>query len=136
MGETCSVLILAGGIFMVLLRIANWRTIVSCMIAAAICSFSIYGGHSITDRLYLTAFALLSGGFLFGAIFMATDPITGPGTQAGRYFYGFAIGIIAIVIRRFSGYPEGIMFAILLMNIFAPLIDELVVMFRYRGVKQ
>ncbi len=136
MGETCSVLLILGGIALMVMKVANWRTILSTIAGGAICAFFFYDAHCLADRLYLVAFSLLSGGFLFGAIFMTTDPVTGPVTQAGRYFYGFAIGCIALVIRRFSGYAEGIMFAILLMNIFAALIDEIVIMVRYRGVKK
>ena len=68
------------------------------------------------------------GGFAFAAVFMATDPVTGSRTQTGQYIYGFLIGVIAIIIRVYnSGYPEGAMLAVLLMNVFAPLIDYFVV---------
>jgi len=132
LGETCAFLLILGGIGMIVTRVANWRTIVSTIVAGLVIGFFLYEGQSIEDRLYLALFSILSGGFLFGAIFMATDPVTGPCTQTGRYFYGFGIGAITIIIRRFSGYPEGMMFAILLMNIFASLIDEIVIAIRYR----
>ena len=68
------------------------------------------------------------GGFCFGAVFMATDPVTSARTETGKYIYGFLIGVVAIIIRVLNpGYPEGMMLAILLMNIFAPLIDYYVV---------
>lgn len=134
-GESCSILLLFGMFLLIVTKVGNWRTIVSGIIACALLSFLLYGGRTFEDRLYLAAFGLLSGGFLFGIIFMATDPVSGPSIQTGRYFYGFAIGAITVVIRRFSGYPEGIMFSILLMNIFAALIDEIVLLVRYRGVK-
>ena len=71
---------------------------------------------------------LVLGGFCFGAVFMATDPVTSARTETGKYIYGFLIGVMAIVIRVLNpGYPEGMMLAILLMNIFAPLIDYCVV---------
>ena len=71
---------------------------------------------------------LTLGGFAFGAVFMATDPVTAARTNAGKYIYGFLIGVIAILIRTYNnGYPEGAMLAILLMNAFAPLIDYCVV---------
>ncbi|NUM34983.1 MAG: RnfABCDGE type electron transport complex subunit D [Candidatus Brocadiae bacterium] len=136
MGETCAVLLILGGIMLIAMKVANWRTILSTILGGAVCSFFFYDANCLSDKLYLMAFTLLSGGFLFGAIFMTTDPVTGPITQTGRYFYGFAIGCIALLIRRFSGYAEGIMFSILLMNIFAALIDEIVIMVRYRGVKK
>jgi Na+-transporting NADH:ubiquinone oxidoreductase subunit B len=71
---------------------------------------------------------LLLGGFAFGAVFMATDPVTAAQTKNGMYIYGFLIGIIAILIRVFNpAYPEGVMLSILLMNVFAPLIDHYVI---------
>ena len=71
---------------------------------------------------------ILLGGFAFGAVFMATDPVTSSRTEIGKYIYGFLVGVMAIVIRALNpGYPEGMMLAILLMNIFAPLIDYYVV---------
>ena len=71
---------------------------------------------------------LIVGGFAFGAVFMATDPVTSARTEKGKFIYGFLIGVMAIVIRVLNpGYPEGMMLAILLMNIFAPLIDYIVV---------
>ena len=71
---------------------------------------------------------LALGGFCFGAVFMATDPVTSARTETGKYIYGFLIGVMAIIVRVLNpGYPEGMMLAILLMNIFAPLIDYFVV---------
>ena len=71
---------------------------------------------------------LVLGGFCFGAVFMATDPVTSARTETGKYIYGFLVGAMAIIIRALNpGYPEGMMLAILLMNVFAPLIDYYVV---------
>ncbi len=71
---------------------------------------------------------LMVGGFIFGAVFMATDPVTATQTIRGKWIYGFLIGVIAILVRVFNGaYPEGVMMAILLMNVFAPTIDHYVV---------
>ncbi len=71
---------------------------------------------------------LVMGGFAFGAVFMATDPVTAAQTKKGMYIYGFLIGMIAVLIRVFNpAYPEGVMLAILLMNVFAPLIDHYVI---------
>ena len=76
---------------------------------------------------------LCYGGFAFGAVFMATDPVTGARTKVGQYIYGLLIGVFAILIRVYnSGYPEGMMLAILLMNAFAPLIDHCVVSFNIK----
>jgi Na+-transporting NADH:ubiquinone oxidoreductase subunit B len=83
----------------------------------------------VTDASQLTvAEQLVFGGFAFAAVFMATDPVTGCRTNVGKYIYGFLIGAMAIIIRVFNaGYPEGAMLAVLLMNVFAPLIDYYVV---------
>jgi Na+-transporting NADH:ubiquinone oxidoreductase subunit B len=71
---------------------------------------------------------LIMGGFAFGAVFMATDPVTSAQTNKGKYYYGFLIGMLAILIRVFNpAYPEGMMLSILLMNVFAPLIDHIIV---------
>ena len=71
---------------------------------------------------------IILGGFCFGAVFMATDPVTSARTETGKYYYGFLIGAMAVIIRVLNpGYPEGMMLAILLMNVFAPLIDYIVV---------
>ncbi len=131
LGETSSILLILGGIMMIAMRVANWRTIISTIFAGVFFSFLFYDGKTWADSCIIAAFNIMSGGFLFGAIFMATDPVSGPSTQTGRYFYGFGIGFLTILIRRFSGYPEGMMFAILLMNIFASLIDEIVIAIRY-----
>ena len=73
-------------------------------------------------------FHLVSGGFAFGAVFMATDPVTSARTECGKWIYGFLIGLVAVIVRVLNpGYPEGMMLAILLMNAFAPLIDWCVV---------
>ena len=77
---------------------------------------------------------LLAGGLLFGAFFMATDPITSPATGAGKWAYGITIGILTLLIRNLTGYVEGVMFAILIGNIAAPLMDEVVVRLSLRRI--
>jgi Na+-transporting NADH:ubiquinone oxidoreductase subunit B len=81
--------------------------------------FYLSGISRFPDPLY----AILSGGVLFGAVFMATDPITAPSTDPGKWLFGFLVGIVAVFIREFSLFPEGMMFAILIMNSFVPLLD-------------
>jgi Na+-translocating ferredoxin:NAD+ oxidoreductase RnfD subunit len=129
-GETSALAILLGGAFLVLIGIASWRTV-----AAVLLSFT--GLNALLRVLAPGAvspvwFNLLSGGFLFGAFFMSTDPVTGPITQPGKWLYGVIIGAVALLIRSFSGFVEGVMFAILFGNICAPLIDEVVVRIRGR----
>lgn len=136
-GETSALAVLLGGIFLMLLGIASSRTILSLLISFTGLSFIL---HSISPESASPAlFNLLSGGILFGTFFMATDPVSGPVTAGGKWVYGSLIGIIAILIRTFSGYVEGAMFAILFGNICAPLIDEVVIRFsmrRYAREKQ
>ena len=129
-GETSAVAILIGGLFLLAVGIANWRTVVSILASFV----------GLTALLRLIApgatgpiwFNLGAGGFLFGTFFMATDPVTGPVTTSGKWFYGVLIGAATILIRTYSGFVEGMMFAILLGNISAPLIDEAVVRLRSR----
>jgi Na+-transporting NADH:ubiquinone oxidoreductase subunit B/electron transport complex protein RnfD len=129
-GETSALAILLGGVFLILVGVASWRTVLAVLA-------SFVGLTAILHGLLPAAvppvwFHLLSGGLLFGAFFMATDPVSGPVTRAGKWAFGFLIGAATIFIRSFSGYVEGVMFAILLGNIFAPLIDEIVIRLRSR----
>ena len=111
-GETSMIAILIGAAILLLTGIASWRIM---------CSVFVGGLVDPCTQLCL-------GGFAFGAVFMATDPVTGARTNVGQYIYGLLIGVFAILIRVYnSGYPEGMMLAILLMNAFAPLIDHCVV---------
>jgi Na+-transporting NADH:ubiquinone oxidoreductase subunit B/electron transport complex protein RnfD len=80
-------------------------------------------------------FQLLTGGLLFGSMFMATDPVTSPFTRTGKYVFGILCGLLTVLIRSFSGYVEGVMFSIVIMNAFAPLIDHIIVSLKYRQVK-
>ena len=121
LGETSAVLILLAAIYLIVTKTASWKIIVSCLI-----SFSIFG-----SILYLTGvieadplFSILSGGFLFATVFMATDPVSAPKQEASKYIYGALIAIVAMIIRAFSLFTEGIMFAILIVNAFVPLIDR------------
>ena len=121
LGETSALLILVAAVYLIVTKTASWKIIASCLV-----SFAIFG-----SILYLTGvvaadplFSILSGGFLFAAVFMATDPISAPKQEASKYIYGALIGIVAMVIRAFSIFTEGIMFAILIVNAFVPLIDR------------
>ena len=130
LGETSAVIIIIFGTLLVMTRVANWRlplsTIVSAMLLAAV--MHIASPDTFASPLY----HLVGGGFLFGAFFMVTDPVTSPFTSTGKWIYGTFIGIITIVIRNLSGYPEGVMFAILLMNMFAAVIDDAVLSVKFR----
>lgn len=124
-GETSVIAIGIGALILLFTGIASWKTMFSVFFGGAFMAFVFkeLGMTSITwyEHLFL-------GGFCFGAVFMATDPVTSARTETGKYIYGFLIGVVAIAIRIMNpGYPEGMMLSILLMNMFAPLIDHCVV---------
>jgi Na+-transporting NADH:ubiquinone oxidoreductase subunit B len=128
-GETSTLAILIGAVILLITGIASWKTMFSVFAGGALVAlmFNLWGPD--------TAYAhfpwynhLVFGGFAFGAVFMATDPVTSARTETGKWIFGFLVGAMAIVIRVLNpGYPEGMMLAILLLNIFAPLIDHYVV---------
>ncbi len=130
-GETSKWLILIGGAFLVVTKIVNWRVIVAAvlgLISTALLT-NILAPLSTNTMLTLPPhYHLVMGGFLFGIMFMATEPVTGAHTNQGRWVYGFLIGMLTVIIRAINpAYPEGTMLAILLMNAFAPLIDWFVI---------
>ncbi len=124
-GETSIIAIALGAILLLWTGIASWRTMLSVFVGGALMA-AIFSATGMTKIPFYEHLVL--GGFAFGAVFMATDPVTSARTESGKYVYGFLIGVMAIVIRVMNpGYPEGMMLAILLMNMFAPLIDYCVV---------
>ncbi len=127
-GETSKLAILIGAIFLLFTGIASWKTMISVFIGG-FCMGTILNMVGTTAAMNIPAYEhLLLGGFAFGAVFMATDPVTSARTETGKYIYGFLLGLLAILIRCVNpGYPEGMMLAILFMNVFAPLIDYYVV---------
>ncbi len=137
-GETSTLLILLAGLFLIFAKIGSWRIMLSSVLGALVMglifNFVVDSGW-ITESskfygLMSTTFwhHLVIGGFAFGTVFMATDPVTASQTNKGKWIYGFLIGFLSILIRVFNpAYPEGVMLAILLMNVFAPTIDHYVV---------
>ena len=124
-GETSVVAIALGAILLLWTGIASWKTMLSVFVGGGLtaCLFESLGMTPITWYEHLVL-----GGFCFGAVFMATDPVTSCRTECGKWIYGFIIGAMAVIIRVMNpGYPEGMMLAILLMNMFAPTIDHFVV---------
>ena len=127
-GETSSLAILIGAAILVITGIGSWKIMVS-----------VFGGglfmgillNALSANAYMELpfyYHFVMGGFAFGAVFMATDPVTGSQTEKGKWIYGFLIGVLSILIRVLNpAYPEGVMLAILLMNVFAPLIDYYVI---------
>jgi len=128
-GETSALAILIGAVILLITGVASWKTMFSIFAGGAIMAlvFNMFGPATAAAH-FPWYNHLVFGGFAFGAVFMATDPVTSARTETGKYIYGFLIGVMAIIIRVLNpGYPEGMMLAILLMNIFAPLIDYYVV---------
>ena len=124
-GETSVIAIALGALLLLITGIASWKTILSVFVGGALTAALFAGIGSTVIPWYEH---LVLGGFAFGAVFMATDPVTSARTETGKWIYGFLIGMMAIVIRVMNpGYPEGMMLAILLMNMFAPTIDHFVV---------
>ena len=137
-GETSTFLILLGAAFLIFTKIGSWRIIVSTFVGAAVMGLifngvveaGVIGETSKFYGLMSTSWweHLMIGGLAFGAVYMATDPVTASQTNKGKWIYGFLIGFISIMIRVFNpAYPEGVFLAILLMNVFAPTIDHYVV---------
>ena len=130
-GETNKLLIIVGALFLIYCGIASWRIIMSSVIGLLITAFlfNILSGFSTNAMLTITPLQhLLIGSFLFGTVFMATEPVTSSHTNTGRWIYGFLIGVLTVIIRSINpAYPEGVMLAILIMNMFAPLIDYYVI---------
>lgn len=128
-GETSALAILIGAVILLVTRIASWKTMFSVFAGGALMAlvFNLWGPANAAAH-FPWYNHLVFGGFAFGAVFMATDPVTSARTETGKWIYGALIGAMAIIIRVLNpGYPEGMMLAILLMNIFAPLIDHYVV---------
>jgi len=129
LGETCALVIIIGGIFLIATRVANWRLPLATILGALVTASAM---HLIAPARFADpVFHVFAGGLLFGAFFMVTDPVTCPFTNAGKWVYGALVGVLTILIRNLSGYPEGMMFAILFMNIFASVIDDTVLAVKY-----
>ena len=132
-GETSTLWILVGALFLAVTGIASWRVMVGALLGligmAALTNFMAELTGSTNTMLTLPAhYHLVMGGFAFGVAFMATEPVTGAHTDKGRWVYGIFIGALTVIIRSINpAYPEGTMLAILLMNAFAPLIDYYVI---------
>ncbi len=127
-GETSTVMCLIGAFILIFTGVGSWKIIVSVFAGAYGMGLflNFVGGNPFVSMP--AHYHLVMGGLAFGAVFMATDPVTAAQTETGKWFYGILIGILTVLIRVFNpAYPEGIMLAILLMNVFAPLIDYFVV---------
>ena len=123
-GETSVIAILIGAVILIWTGVASWKIMFSSLVGGLAIGYLGFA-TGVTDLPGY--YQLLMGGFLFGTVFMATDPVTSAQTETGKWIYGFLVGALAVTVRLFNpGYPEGMMLAILLMNTFAPLIDHYV----------
>jgi Na+-transporting NADH:ubiquinone oxidoreductase subunit B len=137
-GETSILLISLAGIYLLVTKTANWRMIFSTLFAAALLTGSFYftgilsqlspamspDGKTLTEGLIIITKMMFSGSLMFVAVFMSTDPISAPNKPSAQFIYGFIIGIVTVLVRTFSGFPEGTSFGILMANTFASLLDE------------
>ncbi|UCE87652.1 MAG: RnfABCDGE type electron transport complex subunit D, partial [Deltaproteobacteria bacterium] len=122
LGETSAALLLVCGAWLAARRMFDWRLPVSTLLSAAVCAT---GMHLLSPQTYPSpAFTLLSGGLLFAAVFMVTDPVTSPTTARGAWIFGIGVGFVTVLIRLFGGLPEGVMYAVLLMNAMTPHINR------------
>lgn len=124
LGETAAVLILIGGLFLIARRIITWHAPVAMLLGVAVPAliFNAINANHYAGPMY----HLLSGGLMLGAFFIVTDPVTSPNTAAGQFIFGLGCGLLTWIIRTWGGYPEGVAFAVMLMNTAAPLIDQYV----------
>jgi Na+-transporting NADH:ubiquinone oxidoreductase subunit B len=127
-GETSTLAILIGALILILTGVGSWKVIVSVFAGGAVMGL-LLNIFAVNEFMAIPFWEhLLLGGFAFGAVYMATDPVTASQTEKGKWIYGFLIGFLAILIRVLNpAYPEGVMMAILFMNVFAPLIDHYIV---------
>ena len=129
-GETSTLAILIGGVLLLITRVASWRIIAGVMVGMVLLStlFNLVGSDSNPAFAMPWYWHLVTGGFAFGMIFMATDPVSAAMTDGGKWAYGILIGVMTVLIRVVNpAFPEGIMLAILFANLFAPLMDHFVV---------
>jgi Na+-transporting NADH:ubiquinone oxidoreductase subunit B len=123
-GETSAILIILAGAYMIYKKVASWETMAGCITGFLVLSTILF--MSGIEQVPNPLFGLLAGGLLFGSVFMATDPVSSPRTKEGKWIYGIIIGIVTVIIRGFALFAGGVMFAILIGNTFAPIIDEAV----------
>lgn len=117
LGETCKLAIIAGGVYLILRGLIDWRIPVSFITTVFVC-------YLIKDGFTMAVYQVLAGGLMLGAFFMATDYVTSPVTHIGRIIMGVGCGLLLFMIRAYASYPEGCSFAILFMNVCTPLIDR------------
>ncbi len=121
LGETSALCIIIGGLYLLIKKVADWRIPLTIIVTTSVIAFV---GYVIDPLNGSVLFHLFGGGLLLGAFFMATDPVTTPVTKLGRIIFGVGTGVMIMVLRYFSGLPEGVMYSVLFMNAFVPIINR------------
>lgn len=132
MGETFRLGIIIAGIWLIGTKVASWR--IPTAYIATVLILSTIGYVLFPGQVAMPVYQLLTGGLLYGAFFMATDPVSSPFTNSGKIIYGIGLGLLTVLIRSFSGFTEGVMFSIILMNAFGPLIDSYIVDSKFKPI--
>jgi electron transport complex protein RnfD len=132
LGETSALACILGGIYLCLRRVASWQIPVSVIVGTMI--FAGLANALNPDVPWTALHHLMGGALLFGAVYIATDPVSSPLTPKGKWIYGLGIGALVMLLRLYSGYPEGVMFAVLLMNALTPLINRWTIPRPFGGV--
>ncbi len=137
LGEVASLMLILGGLYLLWRKVITWHAPVAILGTMAVFAaiFAFASGYSAVDALRLSLFHVVAGGALLGAIFMATDYVTSPMTHKGMIIYGVGIGLLTMFIRLWGAYPEGMSFAILIMNSVVPLINKYVKPKRFGLIK-
>ncbi|MBN1411587.1 MAG: RnfABCDGE type electron transport complex subunit D [Spirochaetales bacterium] len=134
LGEVFRLGIIAGGLFLMFIKVSNFRIPIAYLGTVAL--FAFIGGFFAPNVFAPPLLQLLTGGLLYGAFFMATDPVTSPMTNSGKWIAGILCGIFTVLIRTFSGYTEGVMFSIILVNALTPVLDTAILSIKYKAVKK
>ena len=127
MGETSTLACLIGAAILIMTQVGSWRTMFGVVLGTAVMAFTLNAIGSDTNAMFSLPMEwhFVLGGWAFGMVFMATDPVSSSFTDKGKLIYGFFIGVLVVLVRVVNpAYPEGMMLAILFMNMFAPLIDH------------
>jgi Na+-transporting NADH:ubiquinone oxidoreductase subunit B len=127
MGETSTLACLIGAVILIASQVGSWRTMLGVLIGTYLTTALLHGAPTETNNMFAVPFLwhVVLGGWAFGCVFMATDPVSSAFTNRGKLIYGFLIGVMCILVRVVNpAYPEGMMLAILFMNMFAPFIDH------------
>lgn len=135
-GETSALALLIGFLYLLIKRVVDWKIPVSYVLSFAVLIYFFGKNNTGDTQMYFTTMHILTGGLLLGAFFMATDYVTTPNTSLGMIIFGIGCGALTFAIRRFGGYPEGVSFAIILMNVATPLIERFTIPKAFGEVKK